>query len=70
MRVSPLLQIIATPHQNGNSQTRHLADSFLDAWLTVHPAGVVETLDRSRLDLPPLGEPMRIHASAPMSGVT
>ena len=50
--MSTLLQIVATPHQNGNSQTRHLADSFLDAWLTVHPSGVVETLDLSTLELP------------------
>ena len=56
--MSTLLQIVATPHQNGNSQTRHLADAFLDAWLTVHPFGVVETLDLSRLELPPLDEPM------------
>ena len=56
--MSTLLQIVATPHQNGHSQTRHLADSFLDAWLTVHPSGVVETLDLSALELPPLDEPM------------
>ena len=53
-----LLQIIATPHQNGNSQTRQLADSFLQGWETVNPTGVVETLDLSEFDLPPLDEPM------------
>lgn len=56
--MSTLLQIIATPNQNGHSHTRHLADAFLDAWLTVHPAGAVETLDLSKLELPPLDEPM------------
>jgi len=56
--VPTLLQIIATPHQNGNSQTRQLADSFLQGWETVNPTGVVETLDLSEFDLPPLDEPM------------
>ena len=53
-----LLQIIATPHQNGNSQTRHLAESFLEAWQTVHPTGIVETLDLSQVELPPMDEAM------------
>jgi FMN-dependent NADH-azoreductase len=56
--VSTLLQIIATPHQNGNSQTRHLAESFIEAWQTVHPSGVIETLDLSKIELPPMDETM------------
>lgn len=56
--MSTLLQIIATPHQNGNSQTRHLADAFLQGWETVNPTGVVETLDLTQIELPPLDEPM------------
>ncbi len=56
--MTTLLQIIATPHQNGNSQTRRLADSFLEAWQTVHPTGVIETLDLSQVELPPLDEAM------------
>ncbi len=53
-----LLQIVATPHHNGNSQTRHLADAFLQGWETVHPTGVVETIDLTQLELPPLDEAM------------
>jgi len=56
--VPTLLQIIATPHQNGNSQTRHLADSFLQGWETVNPTGIVETIDLTQLELPSLDEPM------------
>jgi len=56
--VPTLLQIIATPHQNGNSQTRQLADAFLQGRETVHPDGIVETLDLATLDLPPLDDPM------------
>lgn len=56
--MSTLLQIIATPHQNGNSQTRHLADAFLSGWETVHPTGTVETIDLTQLELPPLDAPM------------
>ncbi len=53
-----LLQIVATPHQNGNSQTRQLATAFLQGWETVHPTDAVETLDLAQLDLPPLDEAM------------
>ncbi len=56
--MSTLLQIIATPHQNGNSQTRKLADAFLQGWETVHPTDRVETLDLTQLELPPLDDPM------------
>jgi len=56
--VTTLLQIIATPHQGGDSSTRRLAESFLEAWQTVHPTGVVETLDLARVELPPLDHAM------------
>jgi FMN-dependent NADH-azoreductase len=49
--VSTLLQIIATPHEPGASQTRPLGGAFLDAWQTVHPTGTVETLDLSDMAL-------------------
>lgn len=53
-----LLQIIATPHRNGQSQTRQLADAFLQGWETVNPTGVVETIDLTQVELPPLDEAM------------
>jgi FMN-dependent NADH-azoreductase len=56
--VPALLQVIATPHQAGASQTRPLGNAFLDAWQTVHPAGTVETLDLSGMDLPPVDDAM------------
>jgi len=56
--VPTLLQIIATPHQGGSSPTRRLADAYLEAWRTVHPAGVVETIDLSQRELPPIDEAM------------
>lgn len=56
--MSTLLQVIATPHRDADSQTRRLATAFLDAWSTVNPRGVVETVDLSRLDLPPMDEAM------------
>jgi len=56
--VPTLLQIIATPHRNGTSQTRHLAEAFLQGWETVNPTGVVETIDLTRIELPPLDDAM------------
>ena len=56
--MTTLLQIIATPHQGGDSHTRQLADSFLEAWQTVHPTGAVETVDLARVELPPLDHAM------------
>jgi FMN-dependent NADH-azoreductase len=56
--VTTLLQIIATPHPSAESQTRQLATAFLDAWQTVNPTGVVETVDLARLELPPLDDAM------------
>ena len=56
--MTTLLQIIATPHQGGDSHTRQLAESFLEAWQTVHPTGVVETVDLARAELPPLDHAM------------
>jgi FMN-dependent NADH-azoreductase len=56
--VTTLLQIIATPHQGGDSHTRQLAERFLDSWQTVNPTGTVETLDLARVELPPLDHAM------------
>jgi len=56
--VTTLLQIIATPHQGRDSSTRRLAESFLEAWQTVHPTGAVETVDLARVELPPLDHAM------------
>ena len=56
--MTTLLQIIATPHQGGDSHTRHLAESFIEAWQTVHPTGTVETIDLARMELPPLDHAM------------
>lgn len=56
--MSTLLQIIATPHSAADSQTRRLATAFLDAWQTVNPGGVIETLDLGRAELPPMDEAM------------
>lgn len=53
-----LLQVIATPHLDGDSQTRRLGEAFIDAWQTVNPTGVVETLDLARVELPPLDHAM------------
>lgn len=53
-----LLQIIATPHKNGDSQTRELAAAFLEGWETVNPDGLVDTLDLTSVTLPPLDDPM------------
>ena len=51
-----LLQIIATPHQDGSSPTRQLADAFLQGWQTVDPTGAVETIDLTQIELPPIDE--------------
>lgn len=56
--MTTLLQIIATPHQGGDSHTRQLAERFLDSWQTVNPTGVVDTLDLARVELPPLDHAM------------
>ena len=56
--MTTLLQVIATPHQAAHSHTRRLAGSFVEAWQTVHPAGIVETLDLARMELPPLDDAM------------
>ena len=56
--MTTLLQVIATPHQGADSQTRRLAGAFLDAWQTVHPTGAVETLDLAQMELPPLDDAM------------
>ena len=56
--MTTLLQIIATPHQGGDSHTRRLAEAFLEAWQTVHPTGNIETVDLARVELPPLDHAM------------
>ena len=56
--MTTLLQIIATPHQGGDSHTRQLAEKFLEAWQTVHPTGIIETVDLARVELPPLDHAM------------
>lgn len=56
--MTTLLQIIATPHAEGESHTRRVARRFLDAWQTVHPTASVETIDLTRTTLPPMDEAM------------
>lgn len=53
-----LLTIIATPHADGQSRTRTLAETWLSRWRETHPEWDVETLDLFAANLPPIDPAM------------
>lgn len=53
-----LLTITATPHTNGHSRTRTLAEPWLAHWRATHPRWEEDSLDLFANPLPPIDAPM------------
>ncbi len=53
-----LLTIIATPHADGQSRTRTLAETWLSRWRETHPGWDAESLDLFAANLPPIDPAM------------